>query len=47
MSKFFDWLGKNCPPVWGVMWVLIITLFSLGALIAGLKWVLTLLGVLA
>ena len=47
MKKLFNTLTDECLPViLGVIWLIIICVFSLGAAIWSFKWVLNLIGVL-
>ena len=46
MKKFFDWMSKIIPTVWGVLWMLIITFGSIAVAVAVIKWFLSLVGVL-
>lgn len=47
MKKLFDKLTDECLPViLGVLWLVIICAFSVGAALWSFKWVLQLIGVL-
>ena len=43
MKKFIRWLEGWLPTVWGLMWVVIITLTSFVVLSLLVKWVLVIL----
>lgn len=44
--KFKAWVNRAVPYIWGGLWLIAITLTSIGAVIWSGKWVLSLLGVL-
>lgn len=46
LDAWMDKLGDIMPVIWGVLWIVIITLVSTGLTIWSVKWVLTLLGVM-
>jgi hypothetical protein len=46
MKKFINWLGRWLPYAWTMMWVVIITAVSFGAMLLASNWVIDLLGVL-
>ena len=47
MKKFSDWLWDILPWVWGLIWILIITVGSVGVLNALVLWFLRSIGVIA
>ena len=44
--KFNAWVKRVTPYIWGGLWLIAITLTSIGAVIWSFKWILSLLGVL-
>lgn len=46
MKKLKEFFNKIIPPLWGVCWVIIITVGSVGLVVILFKWLLNLLGVL-
>lgn len=45
MSKFFSWLEKWLPSVWGALAVFAITGIGIGSCIWVVQWIIELLGV--
>lgn len=44
--KFKNWMHRVVPYIWGGLWLIAITLTSIGAVIWSAKWLLSLLGVM-
>jgi hypothetical protein len=41
-----NWFDKNAPKIFGVLWIALMFLVSIGAVIWAVKWILRLVGVL-
>lgn len=46
MKKLWRKIGDVIPVLWGVMWVVLITLISLAGIIASAQWLIKLIGVI-
>lgn len=46
MKKLYEWMVEILPPIWGVLWMCILTGASLAGVIVVIKCILMALGVL-